>query len=125
MSGAVSYKFNICNSFGHLLQMLCRRFQILHHRQAVNRAGYHEDRRNSPEALPAGCLGRNRSLHRKERAVLALTETMTLISNGHVPDTFIRKRQPTDRKELAAVIMTVVTHQRLEPVSITTIAALD
>ncbi|HRN48566.1 MAG TPA: hypothetical protein PK110_02835 [Niabella sp.] len=30
----------------------------------------------------------------KERAVLALTEAMTLISNGHVPDTFIRKRQP-------------------------------
>jgi len=62
----------------------------------------------------------------KERAVLALTEAMTLISDGHVPD-HIYKEAATQltEKELAAVIMTVVTINGWNRISITTRAALD
>ncbi|MBK7097254.1 MAG: carboxymuconolactone decarboxylase family protein [Sphingobacteriales bacterium] len=62
----------------------------------------------------------------KERAVLALTEAMTLISNGHVPDHIYKEAvaQLTE-KELVAVIMTMVTINGWNRISITTRAALD
>lgn len=62
----------------------------------------------------------------KERAVLALTEAMTMITNGHVPDeVYDEAAAHLTEKELAAVIMTVVTINGWNRISITTRSPLD
>lgn len=62
----------------------------------------------------------------KERAVLALTESMTLISRDHVPDeVYNNAAAHLSEKELAAVIMTVVTINGWNRISITTKTPLD
>ncbi|MGB4204876.1 MAG: carboxymuconolactone decarboxylase family protein [Bacteroidales bacterium] len=62
----------------------------------------------------------------KERAVLALTEAMTMITNGHVPDEIYDEAAAhLTEKELAAVIMTVVTINGWNRISITTRSPLD
>jgi len=62
----------------------------------------------------------------KERAVLALTEAMTLITEGHVPDEIYKEASAhlTD-KELAAVIMAVVAINGWNRIAITTRSPLD
>ncbi|MBX5438385.1 MAG: carboxymuconolactone decarboxylase family protein [Thermoflavifilum sp.] len=46
----------------------------------------------------------------KERAALALTEAITLISENHVPDeVFEKARQHFEEKELAALIIGIIT----------------
>ncbi|MCC6308835.1 MAG: carboxymuconolactone decarboxylase family protein [Chitinophagaceae bacterium] len=62
----------------------------------------------------------------KERAVLELTETMTLIANQPVPDAVFdaAKAQLTD-KELAAVMMTIVTINGWNRIAITSGTPLD
>ena len=62
----------------------------------------------------------------KERAVLALTEAMTLITKGHVPDeVYNEAARHLTEKELAAVIMAVVTINGWNRIAITTRYALD
>ncbi|HPK05370.1 MAG TPA: carboxymuconolactone decarboxylase family protein [Bacteroidales bacterium] len=62
----------------------------------------------------------------KERAVLALTEALTMITNGHVPDeVYDEAAAHLTEKELAAVIMTVVTINGWNRISITTRSPLD
>ncbi|MCC7400244.1 MAG: carboxymuconolactone decarboxylase family protein [Chitinophagaceae bacterium] len=62
----------------------------------------------------------------KERAALALTESMTLIHQDHVPDeTYNNAAANLSEKELAAVIMTVVTINGWNRIAITTRTALD
>ncbi|MCZ2458967.1 MAG: carboxymuconolactone decarboxylase family protein [Chitinophagales bacterium] len=62
----------------------------------------------------------------KERAALALTESMTLISRDHVPDeVYNNAAAHLSEKELAAVIMTVVTINGWNRISITTKTPLD
>ncbi len=62
----------------------------------------------------------------KERAVLALTEAVTLITNGHVPDEIYNEaaRLLTD-EVLAAVIMTIVTINGWNRIAITSRSPLD
>jgi len=62
----------------------------------------------------------------KERAVLALTEAMTLIANNLVSDTVFddAKKHLTD-KEMAAVMMTIVTINGWNRIAITSRTALD
>ena len=62
----------------------------------------------------------------KERAVLALTEAMTLIANNLVSDTVFddAKKHLTD-KEMAAVMMTIVTINGWNRIAITSRPALD
>ena len=62
----------------------------------------------------------------KERAVLALTEAVTLISNGHVPDEIYRNAEDhLTPNELAAVIMAVVAINGWNRIAITTRTPLD
>lgn len=62
----------------------------------------------------------------KERAVLALTEAMTLITNGHVPDDVYKEAEKQcTPKELAAVIMAVVAINGWNRIAITTRLSLD
>jgi len=62
----------------------------------------------------------------KERAALVLTESMTLISRDHVPDeVYNNAAAHLSEKELAAVIMTVVTINGWNRISITTRTPLD
>lgn len=62
----------------------------------------------------------------KERAVLALTEAMTLITNGHVPDDIYKEAEKQcTPKELAAVIMAVVAINGWNRIAITTRLPLD
>lgn len=63
---------------------------------------------------------------KKERAVLALTEAMTLIANHPVSDSVFEEAQKhlTD-KEMAAVIMTIVTINAWNRIAITSRTALD
>lgn len=62
----------------------------------------------------------------KERAALALTESMTLISRDHVPDeVYNNAAAHLSEKELAAVIMTVVTINGWNRISITTRTPMD
>lgn len=62
----------------------------------------------------------------KERAVLALTEAMTLITNGHVPDAIYENAaHHLTKKELAAVIMAVVAINGWNRIAITTRTSLD
>ncbi len=62
----------------------------------------------------------------KERAALALTESMTLIHRDHVPDeVYNNAAAHLSEKELAAVIMTVVTINGWNRISITTRSPLD
>lgn len=62
----------------------------------------------------------------KERAVLALTESMTLISGNHVPDEIYQQAAAhLTEKELAAVIMAVVAINGWNRIAITTRAPLD
>lgn len=62
----------------------------------------------------------------KERAVLALTEAMTLITNAHVPDEIYNNAAThLTEKELAAVIMAVVAINGWNRIAITTRTALD
>lgn len=62
----------------------------------------------------------------KERAVLALTEAMTLITKGHVPDEVYNEAAlHLTEKELAAVIMAVVAINGWNRIAITTRYALD
>ncbi len=62
----------------------------------------------------------------KERAVLALTEAMTLITEGHVPDEIYHEASAhlTDQ-ELAAVVMAVVAINGWNRIAITTRSPLD
>ncbi len=62
----------------------------------------------------------------KERAVLALTESMTLIANDHVPDHIYNEAAAhlTDQ-EMAAVIMAVVAINGWNRIEVTTRAPLD
>jgi len=62
----------------------------------------------------------------KERAVLALTEAMTLITEGHVPDEIYQEASAhlTDQ-ELAAVVMAVVAINGWNRIAITTRSPLD
>lgn len=62
----------------------------------------------------------------KERAVLALTEAMTLIANNPVSDEVFddAKKHLTD-KEMAAVMMTIVTINGWNRIAITSRTALD
>jgi len=62
----------------------------------------------------------------KERAVLALTESMTLISETHVPDeVYEEAAKHLDKSELAAVIMAVVTINAWNRIAITSRSELD
>ncbi|QBO57016.1 carboxymuconolactone decarboxylase family protein [Chryseobacterium salivictor] len=62
----------------------------------------------------------------KERAVLALTEAMTLITEGHVPDPVYKNAEEhLTPKELAAVIMAVVAINGWNRIAITTRTPLD
>ncbi len=62
----------------------------------------------------------------KERAVLALTEAMTFITNGHVPDEVYNDAAAhLSEQELAAVIMTIVTINGWNRISITLKSPLD
>lgn len=62
----------------------------------------------------------------RERAVLALTEAMTLITNGHVPDDVYEEAAAhLTEKELAAVIMAVVAINGWNRIAITTRMPLD
>ena len=63
---------------------------------------------------------------KKERAVLALTEAITLIANHPVSDSVFEeaKKHLTD-KEMAAVIMTIVTINAWNRIAITSRTALD
>ena len=62
----------------------------------------------------------------KERAVLALTEAMTLITNGHVADDVYNAAAALlTPKELAAVIMAVVAINGWNRIAITTRLQLD
>lgn len=62
----------------------------------------------------------------KERAVLALTESMTLLTNGHVPDD-VYKSAATNltQNELTSVIMAVVAINGWNRIAITTRMPLD
>lgn len=62
----------------------------------------------------------------KEKAALALTESMTLISEGGVPDEIFNeaKKQFTD-KELAAVMMAVIAINGWNRIAITSHTPLD
>lgn len=62
----------------------------------------------------------------KERAVLALTESMTLLTNGQVTDA-VYKNAATHltQKELAAVIMAIVAINGWNRIAITTRIPLD
>lgn len=62
----------------------------------------------------------------KERAVLALTESMTLITDGHVPDEiYTAAANQLSPNELAAVIMAVVAINGWNRIAITTRLPLD
>ncbi|MEO8774335.1 MAG: carboxymuconolactone decarboxylase family protein [Gelidibacter sp.] len=62
----------------------------------------------------------------KERAVLALTEAVTLITNGHVPDAIYENAtHHLTEKELGAVIMAVVAINGWNRIAITTRTPLD
>jgi len=62
----------------------------------------------------------------KERAVLALTEAMTLITTGHVPDDIYQKAaRQLQPGELAAVMMAVVTINGWNRIAITCRTPLD
>ncbi len=62
----------------------------------------------------------------KERAVLALTESMTLLTNGQVPDDVYKNAAAhLTPKELAAVIMAVVAINGWNRIAITTRLPLD
>ncbi len=62
----------------------------------------------------------------KERATLALTEAMTFITNGYVPDdVYNEAAKHLTEKELAAVIMTIVTINAWNRISITLRTPLD
>lgn len=62
----------------------------------------------------------------KERAVLALTEAMTLVSETHVPDdVYNAARAELTDKELAAVIMAVVAINGWNRIAITGRSPLD
>lgn len=62
----------------------------------------------------------------KERAVLALTESMTLISGNHVPDEVYNEAASLlTEDELAAVIMSVVAINSWNRMAITTRSPLD
>lgn len=62
----------------------------------------------------------------KERAVLALTESMTLISNNQISDEIYQEAAARlTEKELAAVIMAVVVINGWNRISITTRSPLD
>lgn len=57
----------------------------------------------------------------KERAVLALTEAMTLVTHGHVPDDVYQEAsKQLSSQELAAVIMAVVAINGWNRIAITT-----
>ena len=62
----------------------------------------------------------------KERAVLALTESMTLITNGHVPDEVYKDAENVlTPLELSAVIIAVVAINGWNRIAITTRLPLD
>ncbi len=62
----------------------------------------------------------------KERAVLALTESMTLITKGHVPDeVYNTAKKYLSDKEMAAVIMAVVAINGWNRIAITSRTPLD
>lgn len=62
----------------------------------------------------------------KERAVLALTETMTLIENGQVPnDVYKNAENHLTPNELSAVIMAIVAINGWNRIAITTNMPLD
>lgn len=62
----------------------------------------------------------------KERAVLALTEAMTLITTGHVPDDIYQEAaRRLQSEELAAVMMAVVTINGWNRIAITCRTPLD
>ncbi|WP_027376508.1 carboxymuconolactone decarboxylase family protein [Kaistella palustris] len=62
----------------------------------------------------------------KEKAVLALTEAMTLITTGHVPDeVYQNAAHHLTEAELAAVIMAVVAINGWNRIAITTRMPLD
>ena len=62
----------------------------------------------------------------KERAVLALTEAITLITNGHVQDEIYNEAaSKITEQELAAVIMSIVTINAWNRIAITSRTPLD
>lgn len=62
----------------------------------------------------------------RERAVLALTEAMTLIAGSHVPDeVYEAAAAQLSEKELAAVMMAVVTINGWNRIAIATRTELD
>lgn len=62
----------------------------------------------------------------KERAVLALTESMTLLTDGNVPDdVYMNAATHLTQQELASVIMAVVTINAWNRIAITTRLDLD
>jgi len=62
----------------------------------------------------------------KERAVLALTEAMTVITNGHVPDEIYSEAEnQLSPQELSAVVMAVVAINGWNRIAITTRTPLD
>ncbi|MEI2754866.1 MAG: carboxymuconolactone decarboxylase family protein [Chitinophagaceae bacterium] len=62
----------------------------------------------------------------KERAVLALTEAITLITNGHVQDEIYNEAaSKMTEQELAAVIMLIVTINAWNRIAITSRTPLD
>ena len=62
----------------------------------------------------------------KERAVLALTEAVTLITNGHVPDEVYKNAEVyLTPNEMVAVIMAIVAINGWNRIAITTKLPLD
>ena len=62
----------------------------------------------------------------KDRAVLALTEAITLITNGHVQDEIYNEAaSKMTEQELAAVIMSIVTINAWNRIAITSRTPLD
>lgn len=62
----------------------------------------------------------------KERAVLALTEAMTLLTNGQVPDDIYKNASKhLSHKELASVIIAIVAINGWNRIAITTKMPLD
>ncbi|HHV41213.1 MAG TPA: carboxymuconolactone decarboxylase family protein [Bacteroidales bacterium] len=62
----------------------------------------------------------------KERAALALTESITLVAENHVPDkVYLKAAEHFTEKELAAVIMAVVAINAWNRISIATKTPLD
>jgi hypothetical protein len=73
-------------------------------------------RRDRAETLRVRRVGGGAVYSERERAALALTDAVTRITEGHVPDAvFERARAHFNERDLTALVFTPDHHQRLEP----------